>query len=112
VILYVLARNKELDMVFQFDITHLGQGPPGGTSKYDSAPWLLPEMKRIVEKWQTFIDGTDAWTTVFNENHDNRRSVSRFDHTETRTRILLNLSGGLDNTNPTAAATATSAITS
>lgn len=78
VIPYVSAREKELDMVFQFDITHLGQGPPGGTSKYDFAPWTLPEMKHIVEKWQTFIDGTDAWTTVFNENHDNGRSVSRF----------------------------------
>ncbi|KAF1932537.1 glycoside hydrolase family 13 protein [Didymella exigua CBS 183.55] len=78
VIPYVSAREKELDMVFQFDVTHLGQGPPGGTSKYDFAPWTLPEMKRIVEKWQTFVDGTDAWTTVFNENHDNGRAVSRF----------------------------------
>lgn len=75
---YVSARSKELDMVFQFDITHLGQGPPGGTSKYDFTPWTLANMKRIVNKWQTFIDGTDAWTTVFNENHDNGRSVSRF----------------------------------
>ncbi|KAJ4994045.1 alpha amylase [Stagonosporopsis vannaccii] len=78
VIPYVSARSKELDMVFQFDITHLGQGPPGGTSKYDFTPWTLAEMKRIVTKWQTFIDGTDAWTTVFNENHDNGRAVSRF----------------------------------
>ncbi|KAJ4355032.1 hypothetical protein N0V95_003303 [Ascochyta clinopodiicola] len=78
VIPYVSARSKELDMVFQFDITHLGQGPPGGTSKYDFVPWTLAEMKRIVTKWQTFIDGTDAWTTVFNENHDNGRSISRF----------------------------------
>jgi oligo-1,6-glucosidase len=31
-----------------------------------------------VEKWQCFIEGTDAWTTVFNENHDNGRSVSRY----------------------------------
>ncbi|KAJ8112868.1 hypothetical protein OPT61_g4867 [Boeremia exigua] len=78
VIPYVSARSKELDMVFQFDITHLGQGPPGGTSKYDFKPWTLPQMKRIVNKWQTMIDGTDAWTTVFNENHDNGRSISRF----------------------------------
>ncbi|KAF9697175.1 hypothetical protein EKO04_004545 [Ascochyta lentis] len=78
VIPYVSATSRELDMVFQFDITHLGQGPPGGTSKYDFAQWTLPEMKRIVEKWQTFISGTDAWTTVFNENHDNGRSISRF----------------------------------
>jgi len=75
---YVSAREKELDMVFQFDITHLGQGAPGGNSKYDFTVWKLPEMKRIVEKWQTFIDGTDGWTTVFNENHDNGRSVSRY----------------------------------
>jgi oligo-1,6-glucosidase len=78
VIPYVSAAQKELDMVFQFDITHLGQGPPGCNDKYDFAAWKLPEMKRIVEKWQTFIDGTDAWTTVFNENHDNGRSVSRY----------------------------------
>lgn len=77
VIPYVSAREKELDMVFQFDITHLGQGN-GFSDKYDFTPWELPEMKRIVKKWQTFIEGTDAWTTVFNENHDNGRSVSRF----------------------------------
>lgn len=78
VVPYVSALEKELDMVFQFDITHLGQGPPGCNDKYDFAEWKLPEMKRIVEKWQCFIEGTDAWTTVFNENHDNGRSVSRF----------------------------------
>lgn len=78
VIPYVSALERELDMVFQFDITHLGQGPPGCNDKYDFAQWHLPEMKRIVEKWQCFIEGTDAWTTVFNENHDNGRSVSRF----------------------------------
>jgi oligo-1,6-glucosidase len=78
VVPYVSATQKELDMVFQFDITHLGQGPPGCNDKYDFAAWKLPEMKRIVEKWQCFIEGTDAWTTVFNENHDNGRSVSRY----------------------------------
>jgi oligo-1,6-glucosidase len=78
VVPYVSAAQKELDMVFQFDITHLGQGPPGCNDKYDFAKWELPDMKRIVEKWQCFIEGTDAWTTVFNENHDNGRSISRF----------------------------------
>jgi alpha-glucosidase len=77
VLRYVSAQEKELDMVFQFDITHLGQGN-GFSSKYDFTPWELPEMKSIVEKWQTFVEGTDGWTTVFNENHDNGRSVSRF----------------------------------
>lgn len=78
VLRYVSAKAKELDMIFQFDITHLGQGPPGEGSKYDFAEWQLPEMKRIVEKWQTFVENTDGWTTVFCENHDNGRGVSRF----------------------------------
>ncbi|KAH8704472.1 alpha-glucosidase-like protein maltase [Phaeosphaeriaceae sp. PMI808] len=78
VIPYVSAVQRELDMVFQFDITHLGQGPPGCNDKYDFTEWTLPQMKRIAEKWQTSIEGTDAWTTVFNENHDNGRSVSRY----------------------------------
>jgi oligo-1,6-glucosidase len=78
VIQYVSAEAKELDMVFQFDVTHLGQGLPGCNDKYDFVEWKLHDMKRIVEKWQCFIEGTDAWTTVFNENHDNGRSVSRY----------------------------------
>ena len=41
-------------------------------------PWKLTKMKSIVEKWQSFIEGTDGWTTAFCENHDNGRSVSRF----------------------------------
>ncbi|KAF2268012.1 alpha-glucosidase-like protein maltase [Lojkania enalia] len=77
VLRFVSAVEKELDMVFQFDITHLGQGN-GFQDKYDFTEWELPEMKKIVEKWQIFIEGTDGWTTVFNENHDNGRSISRF----------------------------------
>ena len=77
VLRYVSAKERELDMVFQFDIMRLGQGN-GFQDKYDFTPWKLPEMKRAVEKWQTFITGTDGWTTVFNENHDSGRSISRF----------------------------------
>ncbi|KAH7400820.1 glycoside hydrolase superfamily [Phaeosphaeria sp. MPI-PUGE-AT-0046c] len=75
---YVSAAEKELDVVFQFDITHLGQSPKGYNYRYDYTPFKLADMKRITEKWQCFIDGTDTWTTVFNENHDNGRSVSRY----------------------------------
>ncbi|KAF2111764.1 alpha-glucosidase-like protein maltase [Lophiotrema nucula] len=77
VLRYVSAKERELDMVFQFDLTHLGQGDGFG-GKYDFVPWKLPELKRIVEKWQCFIESTDGWTTVFNENHDNGRSIDRF----------------------------------
>ena len=51
---------------------------PSLEEKYIFTPWKLTKMKSIVEKWQSFIEGTDGWTTAFCENHDNGRSVSRF----------------------------------
>ncbi|KAI6711896.1 alpha amylase [Marssonina coronariae] len=75
VLRYVGSGDKQLDMVFQFDIVDLGQGK---THKYEYEPWTLPQMKEIVQKWQTFIDNTDGWTTAFCENHDQGRSVTRY----------------------------------
>jgi len=77
VVPYVSAAAKELDMVFEFSMIRLGTGGMFGP-KYHYVPFELPTLKRIVEKWQSFIEGTDAWTTVFCENHDNGRAVSRF----------------------------------
>lgn len=75
VLQYVDARDKQLSMVFQFDIVDIGQGP---RNKYNFQPWTLPQLKATVAKWQQFIEGTDGWTTAFCENHDQGRSVSRF----------------------------------
>lgn len=72
---YVGRSDKQLSMVFQFDIVDIGQG---GTHKYHFEEWKLPVLKKIVDKWQRFIEGTDGWTTAFCENHDQRRSISRF----------------------------------
>ena len=66
VLQYVGAGDKQLSMVFQFDIVDLGQGKE---HKYHFEEWKLPEFKAIVAKWQQFIEGTDGWTTVFCENH-------------------------------------------
>ncbi|KAK2008137.1 alpha amylase [Colletotrichum eremochloae] len=75
VLKYISASDRQLDMVFQFDIVDLGQGIG---YKYQTREWKLPELKRIVAKWQQFIEGTDGWTTAFCENHDQGRSVSRY----------------------------------
>jgi len=63
---YVGASDKQLSMVFQFDIVDIGQGV---ARKYQFQPWKLPLFKGIVAKWQQFIEGTDGWTTAFCENH-------------------------------------------
>ncbi|KAF3765303.1 family 13 glycoside hydrolase [Cryphonectria parasitica EP155] len=77
VLRYVSAREGQLNMVFQFDIVDVGMGP---IHKYDVVPrsWQLPDLKRAVDRTQALIRDTDGWSTVFMENHDQARSISRF----------------------------------
>ncbi|CAH0037552.1 unnamed protein product [Clonostachys rhizophaga] len=80
VVPYVSAAARELDMVFEFSLIRLGTGNILGP-KYIYQPFSLPTLKKTTEKWQSFVEGTDAWTTAFIENHDNARAVSRFGDT-------------------------------
>ncbi|KAI5456474.1 putative maltase MLT3 [Mariannaea sp. PMI_226] len=77
VLRYVSAEAKQMDMVFQFDVVDVGFGR---THKYETTfkNYVLRELKDAVGRTQGIIRGTDAWTTVFMENHDQARSVSRF----------------------------------
>lgn len=77
VIPYVSRAARELDMVFEFSMIRLGNGNGFG-SKYIYDPFPLSKLKEFVHRWQSFIEGTDAWTTAFCENHDNGRAVDRF----------------------------------
>lgn len=74
---YVGASNKRLNMVFQFDVVDVGQGK---VFKYQTSPfaYTLPDLKDAIARTQSLLDGTDAWTTSFIENHDQARSISRF----------------------------------
>jgi oligo-1,6-glucosidase len=74
---YVSAAARELDMVFEFSMIRLGTGNLFH-GKYIYQPFPLSVLKQHVATWQTFIEGTDGWHTVFCENHDNGRAVSRF----------------------------------
>lgn len=77
VLKYTSAQNRELDMVFDFDIVDLGgrhHVKPHQTYRH-----TLPAMKSALMKTQSFLDPpSDAWTSVFAENHDQGRSLSRF----------------------------------
>ncbi|KAF2003443.1 glycoside hydrolase family 13 protein [Amniculicola lignicola CBS 123094] len=76
VLKYVSAQEKQLNMVFQFDVVDIGQGP----YKFQTTPfnWKLPEFKKAIETTQVLHRGNDGWTTAFLENHDQSRSISRF----------------------------------
>ena len=66
---------RELSMVFGFEHMMLDQAPDG--TKWDVAPLPLPELKKTLARWQEAM-ATSGWNTVFWENHDQPRSVSRF----------------------------------
>ncbi|CEJ89538.1 Putative Glycoside hydrolase family 13 [[Torrubiella] hemipterigena] len=86
VLQYVSAEAKQLDMVFQFDITELGLGT---THRFETVPhnYTLPQFKGAIDAVQKLIRGTDAWITVFFENHDQPRSVSRLANDSVENRV-------------------------
>lgn len=66
--------SGELNMVFQFEHMGLDAGKYG---KWSSRRFELPELKRVLSKWQTGLEGR-AWNSLFWGNHDQPRAVSRF----------------------------------
>ncbi|PFH46341.1 glycoside hydrolase family 13 protein [Amanita thiersii Skay4041] len=88
---YVLPQNKELNMVFQFELMDV-DSPPDVPLRFKK--WKLSEMKRIVGKWQTFKKDEGFWNAIYIQNHDHARAVSRFgddstDENQARTAKLL-----------------------
>ncbi len=63
--------RKELDLVFSFD--HLDM--PGKT-KLDNYNYDLNYLKQVYMKWQTEYS-KDCWYTLFYDNHDNPRMLSK-----------------------------------
>jgi alpha-glucosidase/glucan 1,6-alpha-glucosidase len=77
VLSYVSEKEKQLSMVFQFDIVDIGTG----AVRFDTVPhaWTLPDLRERVARTQALMDGTtDGWSTTFLENHDQARSISRW----------------------------------
>lgn len=68
--------RHELSMVFQFENQSLDQQP--GKEKWDLKPLDLGELKKVLVKWQTEIDFDHAWNSLFWENHDIPRVISRW----------------------------------
>lgn len=67
---YVDASRHELREVFDFQMTVLGRDPRGPAFAHD---FQLSDIKKSWVRSQSLIDGTQAWTTTFAENHDSGR---------------------------------------
>ncbi|BDZ47239.1 hypothetical protein GCM10025866_31480 [Naasia aerilata] len=66
--------RHELDMVFQFEHVGLDHGPGG---KWDPAPLDLRDLKASFARWQEGL-ATTGWSSLYWNNHDQPRVVSRF----------------------------------
>ena len=73
---YISPETRELDMVFDFDIFMVGNDY--NTPPHEFRLASLPMIKGTLVKTQGLLVEDKGWTTVFLENHDTPRSVSRF----------------------------------
>lgn len=73
--LYSNPDGSELSMVFQFE--HIMLDQQEGKEKWDLAPLPFAKFKKVFTKWQKELCGR-GWNSLFLENHDLPRSVSRF----------------------------------
>lgn len=73
--LYSNPEREELSMIFQFEHMSLDEVP--GKGKWYLKPLVLADLKRVMNRWQLAFHG-DGWNSLFWNNHDLPRIVSRF----------------------------------
>lgn len=66
-------------MVFQFE--HIGLDQIEGKEKWDLKKLELLDLKKVLSKWQTELEG-QGWNSLFWNNHDLPRIVSRWGNDE------------------------------
>lgn len=78
VLKFVSAKSSEMSCLFDFEVAGLGGMWTGGRKRHQLARHTLPELKQGFARVQNMVNRTDAWGTVFLENHDLGRSLARF----------------------------------
>ena len=76
--------EKELNMIFQFEHTEL---VPGKVGKWTDVKPELPALRECLNRWQTRLEGK-AWNSLYLDNHDQPRCVSRFGNDDPEYREL------------------------
>ena len=89
--------GSELSMVFQFE--HIVLDQEG--EKWNIVPLPVDGLKRVLHKWQTELNGK-GWNSLFWENHDLPRIVSRWgndkEYREKSAMMLATILFGLQGT--------------
>ena len=70
---YTDPERAEVDMIFHFE--HVGVDH--GDSKWDVLPFEMPKLRRVLADWQEGLADV-GWNSLYWDNHDQPRVVSRF----------------------------------
>lgn len=81
---YANSDGTELGMVFQFEHVDLVKSPIG---KWTDQKPQLTDFRRVMNKWQYELEGK-AWNSLFLDNHDQPRVVSRFGNDSEAYRVI------------------------
>lgn len=76
---YAPLDNSELSMIFQFELMDVDGAE---TNKWSDQRFVLKDLKQIMSRWQEGMY-QKAWNSLFWNNHDQPRCVSRFGDTST-----------------------------
>ncbi|GAQ06594.1 oligo-1,6-glucosidase [Aspergillus lentulus] len=82
---YVAKERQELSMVFQFH--HMDLDGENG-DKWKPRKWELWEFEKVFRIWQQHMLGNNGWNSLYLENHDQARCVSRFGNPDPRYRAV------------------------
>ncbi|RSL45074.1 hypothetical protein CEP54_014418 [Fusarium duplospermum] len=72
---YVAKDRHELNMLFTGDIVDMDFGID---HKYERDDFRLSKLKAITNRWQGAMPKFDGWNSVYMDNHDSGRSLSRY----------------------------------
>lgn len=78
--------RDELQMVFQFEHMSVDSNPEG-FGKWNDEKFKLVDLKRVLSKWQNDLAGK-GWNSLYWNNHDQPRAVSRFGNDSPAWRVL------------------------
>lgn len=84
---YTNLDGSELNMVFQFQHVNLSPNPDARLGKWNDQPVKLPELKQAFARWQVALDGK-GWNSLYWNNHDQPRTVSRFGNDNPQYRVI------------------------
>ncbi|SCU77239.1 LAME_0A00232g1_1 [Lachancea meyersii CBS 8951] len=83
--MYTSASRHEMGELFNFSHTDVGTSP---LFRYNLVPAVLKDFKVALAELFLYINGTDCWSTVYLENHDQPRSITRFGDDSSKFRVI------------------------